>query len=104
MKKRNQIIAAFLAATMIITPATSIFAKAAKDGNSSAESYIEEINVTVQDQNEHNDAINCNELYDLQSDPNELNNLYDNPEYADIQTRLQARLDKFRVDQKVDEY
>ena len=38
------------------------------------------------------------------SDPNELNNLYDNPEYADIQTRLQARLDKFRVDQKVDEY
>ena len=34
----------------------------------------------------------------------ELNNLYDNPEYADIQTRLQARLDKFRVDQKVDEY
>lgn len=38
MKKRNQIIAAFLAATMIITPATSIFAKAAKDGNYSAES------------------------------------------------------------------
>lgn len=38
MKKRNQIIAAFLAATMIITPATSIFAKAAKDGKSSAES------------------------------------------------------------------
>jgi hypothetical protein len=38
MKKRNQIIAAFLAATMIITPATSIFAKAAKDGSSSAES------------------------------------------------------------------
>ena len=56
------------------------------------------------EKNEHNDAINCNELYDLQSDPNELNNLYDNPEYADIQTRLQARLDKFRVDQKVDEY
>lgn len=41
MKKRNQIIAAFLAATMIITPATSIFAKAAKDGNSSAESSYE---------------------------------------------------------------
>ena len=56
------------------------------------------------EKNEHNDAINCNEIYDLQSDPNELNNLYDNPEYADIQTRLQARLDKFRVDQKVDEY
>ena len=56
------------------------------------------------EKNEHNDAINCNELYDLQSDPNELNNLYDNPEYADIQTRLQARLDKFRVYQKVDEY
>ena len=52
------------------------------------------------EKNEHNDAISCNELYDLQSDPNELNNLYDNPEYADIQTRLQARLDKFRVDQK----
>ena len=40
MKKRNQIIAAFLAATMIITPATSIFAKAAKDGNSSADVFL----------------------------------------------------------------
>ena len=32
------------------------------------------------EKNEHNDAINCNELYDLQSDPNELNNLYGRPE------------------------
>lgn len=56
------------------------------------------------DKDKYNEAINSNELYDLQSDPNELNNLYGNPDYADIQARLQARLDKYRTDLKVDEY
>jgi len=32
------------------------------------------------------------ELYDLQEDPSEMNNLYGNPEYADIQERLHAQL------------
>ncbi len=49
-------------------------------------------------------AINCNELYDLQSDPNEVNNLYGNPAYAEVTTRLQQRLEQFRTDLKVDEY
>ncbi len=53
----------------------------------------------------HNDAaINCNELYDLQNDPNEVNNLYGNPAYAEVTQRLQKRLDKFRTDLNVDEY
>ena len=49
-------------------------------------------------------SIDCNELYDLYNDPNELNNLYGNLEYVDIQNRLQAQLDKFRIEQKIDEY
>ncbi len=49
-------------------------------------------------------AINCNELYDLQADPNEVNNLYGNPDYAEATARLQQRLDQFRTDLKVDEY
>ncbi len=56
------------------------------------------------EKDKYNEAINCNELYDLQNDPNELNNLYEHPEYADIVTRMQAQLDKFRTDLKVDEY
>ncbi|UCF39361.1 MAG: DUF4976 domain-containing protein, partial [Acidobacteriota bacterium] len=32
------------------------------------------------------------ELFDLESDPNELNNLYGQPEYAEIQSDLHARL------------
>ncbi len=49
-------------------------------------------------------AINCNELYDLQSDPNEVNNLYGNPAYTEVTARLQQRLDQFRADLKVDEF
>ena len=49
-------------------------------------------------------AINCNELYDLKKDPNELNNVYGKPEYKDVQDRLQKQLDTFREEQKVDEY
>lgn len=54
--------------------------------------------------NEKDTAIDCNELYDLEADPNELNNLYGNTEYSTIINRLQSRLDKFRTDLKVDEY
>ncbi|GHV24016.1 hypothetical protein FACS1894174_10240 [Bacteroidia bacterium] len=48
--------------------------------------------------------IDCNELYDLQNDPHELNNLYGRKEFAEISERLQDRLDKFRTDLKIDEY
>lgn len=44
------------------------------------------------------------EFYDLEKDPNELNNLYGKEEYQKEIDRLQKRLDKFRVDLKVDEY
>lgn len=54
--------------------------------------------------NEKDEAINCNELYDLEKDPNEIQNLYGNIEYAEITKRLQNRLDKFRKDLKVDEF
>lgn len=36
------------------------------------------------------------ELYDLEKDPNELNNLYDNPVYADIVKQLKAQLQQLR--------
>jgi N-acetylglucosamine-6-sulfatase len=32
------------------------------------------------------------ELYDLQNDPREMNNVYGSPEYADTVTRLKAQL------------
>jgi arylsulfatase A-like enzyme len=48
--------------------------------------------------------INCNELYDLKNDPNELNNLYGHAGYKDIQNRLQKRLDEYRANLEVDEY
>lgn len=49
-------------------------------------------------------AIGCNELYDLNNDSNELNNVYGKAKFQKIQMRLQKQLDKFRRDQKVDEY
>ena len=49
-------------------------------------------------------AINCNELYDLDKDPGEVNNVYGLPEYATITERLQKQLDKFRIELNVDEY
>lgn len=48
--------------------------------------------------------MNCNELYDLEADPHELNNLYGNPEYNKIAEDLQTRLDGYRQRLKVDEY
>ena len=56
------------------------------------------------DKDANREAINANELYDLKNDPNELNNLYNNPDYAAVRDRLQQRLDQFRIDLKVDEY
>lgn len=48
--------------------------------------------------------VNCNELYDLQTDPNELNNLYGKEDYKEIQTNLQTELDHFRTTLQVDEF
>jgi arylsulfatase A-like enzyme len=48
--------------------------------------------------------INCNELYDLQNDPHELNNLYGQAACQEISDRLQKRLDKYREDLKTDEF
>ena len=50
------------------------------------------------------DAVCCDELYDLEADPNELHNLYGNPEYKAVQERLQRQLDSFRSELKVDEF
>lgn len=49
-------------------------------------------------------AVDCNELYDLQNDPNELNNLYGQPGYEEVTQHLQSVLEKYRRDLKVDEF
>lgn len=36
------------------------------------------------------------EMYDLQTDPMEMKNIYDNPEYADVQKQLHIRLSELR--------
>ena len=41
--------------------------------------------------------INEWELYDLEEDPSEMNNLYDNPEYKSVQERLHLRLSELRI-------
>lgn len=43
-------------------------------------------------------AIDCWELYDLQEDPDEVNNVYDSPEYVAILDDLTTRLDSLRQD------
>lgn len=48
--------------------------------------------------------INYNELYDLQTDPHELNNLYGKPGYEKITAELQRELDGYRIRLKIDEY
>jgi hypothetical protein len=45
-----------------------------------------------------------NKHYDLQNDPNELNNVYGHDDYKDVRERLQKRLDEYRANLKVDEY
>jgi arylsulfatase A-like enzyme len=37
------------------------------------------------------------EMYDLQSDPDEMNSIYDNPDYADVQNMLHKRLEELRL-------
>lgn len=49
-------------------------------------------------------AVNYNELYDLQADPHELNNLYGKPGYEKITKQLQKQLTDYRKSIAVDEY
>lgn len=49
-------------------------------------------------------AVNYNELYDLQTDPHELNNLYGKPGYEKITKQLQKQLTDYRKSIGVDEY
>ncbi len=37
------------------------------------------------------------ELYDLEKDPNELHNIFDKPEYSDIQNELFAKMEELRI-------
>ena len=48
-------------------------------------------------------AVNYNELYDLQADPHELNNLYGKPGYEKITKQLQKQLNDYRKSIAVDE-
>lgn len=48
--------------------------------------------------------IDYNELYDLQTDPQELNNLYGSPGYEEVTAELQKMLDNYRTALKVKEY
>lgn len=56
------------------------------------------------EKNERDAAINSNELYDLQTDPNELHNLYGKPDYQEVANRLQKKLDEYRTNLQIDEY
>ena len=49
-------------------------------------------------------TVNYSELYDLQTDPNELNNLYGKPGYEKITKQLQRQLDAYRKSLMVDEF
>lgn len=49
-------------------------------------------------------AVNYNELYDLQADPHELNNLYGKPGYEKITKLLQKQLTDYRKSIGVDEF
>lgn len=44
------------------------------------------------------------ELYDLQSDPHELNNIYGKPAYDKITKKLKKQLDNYRRTLNIDEY
>lgn len=49
-------------------------------------------------------AVNYNELYDLQADPHELNNLYGKPGYEKVTKQLQKQLNDYRKSIGVDEF
>ncbi len=40
------------------------------------------------------------ELYDLEKDPEEMNNIYDDPSYSQVQKMLHERLEELRVQYK----
>ena len=48
--------------------------------------------------------INAWELYDLKKDPQELNNVYDNPEYVDVVKELKTELDRLQKKYKDTDY
>lgn len=48
--------------------------------------------------------LNCDELYDLETDPTELKNLYGQADYKEVQDRLQDQLDMFRAKLGVGEF
>lgn len=55
------------------------------------------------EENEPN-KIDSYELFDLEKDPNELNNLFNNPSYKEIANDLEKRLNNYRTKLKVDEF
>lgn len=52
----------------------------------------------------HSEDVNYNELYDLEKDPHELNNLYGKPGYEEVTKELQQLLDDYRDRLQVKEY
>ena len=61
--------------------------------------YLKNINYITPDE-----EVNYNELYDLEKDPHELNNIYGQPGTEEITAELQKILDEYRKNLKVDEY
>ena len=49
-------------------------------------------------------TVNYMELYDLQTDPHELNNVYGKPGYEKITKQLQRELNAYRKQLAIDEY
>lgn len=49
-------------------------------------------------------AVNYNELYDLNADPQEMHNVYGQPGYEAVTKELQKELDRYRKKLKIDEY
>ena len=49
-------------------------------------------------------TVNYSELYDLSTDPHELNNLYGKPGYEKITKQLQQQLNSYRKSLNIDEY
>lgn len=52
----------------------------------------------------NSENINYNELYDLEKDPHELNNLYGKPGYENITAELEALLNNYRQQLEIKEY
>ncbi len=50
------------------------------------------------------EKIDAWELYDLKTDPQEVNNIYDNPKYTEVIEELKQELTRYREEYKVKEY